>query len=126
MGSGSVRLPICPSAHLPIGPFHIPLEDPGEPEGGETFTDVMALGAAGIVDAEGRLAAGEGDLPHRDANTAAPLDVNLAGIREGFGKAIGRHGRAPFAGMNRIRFQGSLLNPGADVRGDAPGGVEEG
>src|ERR1043165_4191987 len=43
---------------------------------------IAALGPAGIVDPERRLAAGEGDFPHRDPDARGPFEVHLAGIGE--------------------------------------------
>ncbi len=48
---------------------------------GSPVADVVALRAARVVDAKGRLATAERDLAHRDAQVAG-LDIDLSGVRE--------------------------------------------
>ncbi len=91
--------------------FYITLHDPWETGSGEPLTDICALRPAGVVDAEGGFVTGKDNLPHRHVDAAATLEGDLAGVGKGVRKRRSGHCRAPFAGMNRIRFQGYRLNP---------------
>ena len=87
---------------------------------GSPFFDVDPLRAAGVVDAERWLAAAERDLAHRHPHAlagrrrtpCANWDRRWRTLTSSVSWA-GRGGgnRTPFAGFNRIRFQGFALNP---------------
>ena len=55
--------------------------DPLAPQLRQALADVVPLRTARVVHAQRRLAAAERDLAHRHAH-AAPVDVDLAGVRE--------------------------------------------
>ena len=142
------------------GDADVPGGDPGLAEWRQAFADIEAARAARVVDAQGRLAARERDLPHGDADAAGAVDVDAGGVGEGVavrdGRGAGgwcgggwggwcggrqcagrldhrdldfsgRHvvagwkrpasggippaSRAPYAGISRIRFWGSLSIP---------------
>ena len=109
----SVRPCVCVHAR------HVPFQDPRLPERRESLAHVVALRAAGVVHPERRFAAREGDLAEWHPDAAGALEVDLAGI--GKCVVVGCHRRAPFAGMSRIRFQGTLSIPQSR---DTPGGQD--
>jgi hypothetical protein len=57
--------------------------DPPAPQLRQPLAHVHTQRAAGVVHPQRRLAAGEGDLAHRNTDAVPPLDVHLAGGGEG-------------------------------------------
>src|SRR5207249_2957275 len=135
------RLSVVPSFRL----LHLPLPNPRAPHSRQSLPNVVPLGPARVVDPERGLAAGEGNLAHRDPDAVRALDVDLAGVGEDAAvggrtdrrkdgrwedatfrllhsrghdssprfeerrpRDDGGTARAPYAGVNRVRFQGCV------------------
>ena len=103
----------------------VTFEDPGQSGGRESLADIRPLRAAGVVDPERGLAAGEQDFPHGDADAAAPLEDALAGVGKGVGKEEAVIAALPSPVSAGSGSKGIVSIRRADVRGDAPGGVTE-
>src|SRR5205823_4713156 len=77
-------------------------EDPGEAERRQAALQIdgglgVGVGTARVVEADRRIAPGERDRAHRDADVGTRAgEVHLA-----------RHARPPFAGINQVRFMRS-------------------
>jgi hypothetical protein len=82
LGNPPRWFPRCESQHSRPRGHVTSSDDPLTAQKGQTVADVEALGTAGVVHAQRRLAAGQRDLAHRHPDPA-PLDEDLVRARKG-------------------------------------------